>query len=684
MEFDREGLQEFVASGDKSPPPVFVGRKEILQDIEAASRRSWKGWEALAHGNPGETRVVQGAPGAGKSSIIVELTNRLQEKMVAEADTPSVPPPRVVKVSPEMVADDLPSVLTILAGAAGLSSPIWSNLLSKLKFGVAIRPDSVTPELGWDLNNQEKPRHIWELASLFPPSKWKAPVILAIDEAQTFSGGMEMPHAGFLRSIHNSDTNLPLLLVLAGLGDTAARASQMNLTRGKEIHEIGSLEPDEAGTFMLACCHRFGMDPSGHEERLVELASPCEGWPRHLHLTLQSLGREALKTDGELANVSWEIVKKQAEESRTRYYQGQQSKAMEEAYSLVGMVLGDLDQTIRRPDVINCISRHAGSKNGVEWQLPAEMDVRSFADHLIHQGVFLEKKDHTISFAIPSFRSYLIETGGFTLAPPTDDMIRQARNQCRIHRKALREWREQGTLLGKKIQSVEQDITRKRDELGKIGLLSFQRKRQLQESLAKGESHLVEIRERQRRRSPPPMPPSPKTLGIVHCMTTSEATKEAALEKVKEFEEQQIFLPAKPPVSAGYVTEVAPAETLLFVVGNQSHAMPSGSYGRKWHHFAIWDGKDVEQLQTLKVAFPETRMVVEPGLRSIWPGDIPAVESEEANRLMHKSGLSRHLQDLNFARVEPANVNEPASDNQMSVEQEKEPESSLGTPKMGM
>ena len=129
---------------------------------------------------------------------------------------------------------------------------------------------------------------------MFPLSKWKAPVILAIDEAQTFSGGMETPHVGFLRSIHNSDTNLPLLLVLAGIVDTAAWASQMNLTRGKEIHEIGSLEPDEVGEFILAFCHRFGMDPSGHEERLVELASPCKGWPHHLHYALQSLEREAL------------------------------------------------------------------------------------------------------------------------------------------------------------------------------------------------------------------------------------------------------------------------------------------------------------------------------------------------------------------------------------------------------
>ena len=684
MEFDREGLQEFVASGDKSPPPVFVGRKEILQDIEATSRRSWKGSEALVHGNPGETRVVQGAPGAGKSSIIVELTNRLQEKNRDFEGTPSAPVPRVVNISPEMVVENLPSVLSILAGAAGLSTSAWWNLNTKISAGATIGVAHLEGEVGKPSRNQKKPESISELAEIHPPNKWQAPVIVAIDEAQRFDGGRFTAHARFLQSIHDSKLGLPLMLVLAGLGDTAERASDMSLTRGKKVHEIGSLDPEEVGGFMLSCCRRFGMNPLGHEERIMELAAPCEGWPRHLHFALQTLGREALKSGGDLSGVAWKKIRQEAAQSRTRYYQGQQSPTMKIASALVGKVLVEFQNKSKITDVINAIINHAGSNNGVEWQLPVDMTPQSLVYHLVHQGALLENVDNTISLGIPSFRSYLIETGGFTLAPPTDDMIRQARNHCRMHGKSLSEWREQGSFLDKELQAAEQYIKRKRDELDKTGILSFQRKRQLQEDLAKGEVQLGEIRERQRSRLPPPLPPSPTTLGIARCMTISEVKKVAALEKVKELEKKQIFLPAKPPVSAGYVTEVAPAETLLFVVGNQAHVMPSGSHGRKWHHFAIWAGKDVEQLQTLKVAFPETRIVVEPGLRSIWPGNIPAVESEEANRLMHETGLSSHLQDVDLARDDPGNVNAPASDNQMAVGREKDPETGLGTPKMGM
>ena len=303
MEFDREGLQEFVAREEGSHPPVFVARENILEDIEEASWRSWKGYTATSHGNPKATRTVQGAPGSGKSSIIAELIKRLQDKMDSSKETSAVVP-RVVSLSPGLVVNDLPSVLTILAGAAGLKSSVWSTLLSKVEMGVSIKPDSVTPHLGWQSHKKQGPKHIWELASLFPPEKWQAPVILAIDEAQGFGGGRSTSHAYFLQEIHNNTTGLPLLLVLAGLGDTVDKAREMNLTRGRYPHEIGSLEPDEAGTFMLACCRRFGIDTQGHEERIMELAAPCEGWPRHLHFALQSLGREALPAGGDLGRSS--------------------------------------------------------------------------------------------------------------------------------------------------------------------------------------------------------------------------------------------------------------------------------------------------------------------------------------------------------------------------------------------
>ncbi|MCY4463708.1 MAG: hypothetical protein OXC26_25435, partial [Albidovulum sp.] len=101
--FDGDGLREFVAAGEKSPPPVFVGRTEAIADIEAAARRAWKPG-ASNQGEPGATRILQGAPGAGKSSILAEMEFRS-----LRAAAPGSP--RVLVLSSERLTRDLHSAL---------------------------------------------------------------------------------------------------------------------------------------------------------------------------------------------------------------------------------------------------------------------------------------------------------------------------------------------------------------------------------------------------------------------------------------------------------------------------------------------------------------------------------------------------------------------------------------------
>ena len=61
---DEMGLREFVAAGEGSPPPVFVGREDVISDILAAAERAWTP-EGSRHGEPKMTRILQGAPGSG-------------------------------------------------------------------------------------------------------------------------------------------------------------------------------------------------------------------------------------------------------------------------------------------------------------------------------------------------------------------------------------------------------------------------------------------------------------------------------------------------------------------------------------------------------------------------------------------------------------------------------------------
>lgn len=94
----------------------------------------------------------------------------------------------------------------------------------------------------------------------------------------------------------------------------------MDLARVAHIHNIGALSPIQVTTLLTDVCARFGVDPTGNEIVLEELAHPCEGWPRHLHLALQVLTSSLVRPDvaGKISRVDFYQVIGDALKSRSR------------------------------------------------------------------------------------------------------------------------------------------------------------------------------------------------------------------------------------------------------------------------------------------------------------------------------------------------------------------------------
>ena len=75
---DLEGLKGFSLSSDRSYARFFVGREEVLDDINTAWQRrmdQWHGGNTKAFDSA--TRIVQGAPGVGKTSVGARLEREL-------------------------------------------------------------------------------------------------------------------------------------------------------------------------------------------------------------------------------------------------------------------------------------------------------------------------------------------------------------------------------------------------------------------------------------------------------------------------------------------------------------------------------------------------------------------------------------------------------------------------------
>ena len=76
MTIDIDGLRKFVRIRDRSDPPYFVGRKDVIADIEDTCRAMWKNHRAGVPQDKGITRIIHGAPGAGKTSLIGHFDQR--------------------------------------------------------------------------------------------------------------------------------------------------------------------------------------------------------------------------------------------------------------------------------------------------------------------------------------------------------------------------------------------------------------------------------------------------------------------------------------------------------------------------------------------------------------------------------------------------------------------------------
>ncbi len=396
-------VREFLQQGEGAPPPEFVGRETILEDILKTSMEQ--------AGRPKVTRIVQGAPGAGKTSLLHEMQRRW---------TGGNGTPRVVTLSSTDITDDTAVGVGAVLDAWTMNGKSWKRAVTdRLKRVNTISAGPGSLSVGF--SDAEVPETLRKVARKHPARESSVPIIVAVDEAQRFAGDRTTPEARFLQAIHDGTTGLPLTLVLAGLSDTHDRAREMHLTRGIAVREIGGLEAREPETFMERLGQHFGLDISRQISRLHDLADICDGWPRHLHHAGVALAEAALKVDGDLDRIDWSWVMDETKGMRHIYYENQYSPEMRQARSLVSAVMRDIpsrsEGTATRPDLADVlisiarIRRTGDSPQDIPWHLPRDMDIHGFLDHLIHQGALYDDGRGSVHSPIPSFRTYLIEAG---------------------------------------------------------------------------------------------------------------------------------------------------------------------------------------------------------------------------------------------------------------------------------
>ena len=426
---DLEGLARFVGRKDRGRPAHFAGRADFVAEVASTLRMVMVAEGVPDDEAPGLTLLFQGAPGAGKTALLRELARRFRADAAAQADASSAGVPVPLVVARDLLYSEEAVVLAIAEAMDDAGTPGWNvkpvdfrrTASHDVSGGVKIVGLSAGGRRGG--SQAPEPATFNVLRRLQPPHTWTRPVCLLVDEVQ----GLEPGARDVLNKLHNHMQGLPVLTVLAGLGDSSALFSEEKGKVGisrfglESVRDMPGLSPEEGMSSVLGMLEVFrvdlrGADPEDWASALVELS---DSWPQHLHNGQRALAKDLLRTRGRLAEADWNRVLKQQWEWRETAYGDRVSTEMHDARCLVGAVMAALPpEGLRSGQVIDAIRQTVrGHTAGdvpppQEWDLPEGMTAADFRSHLVHRGALhFEPKTNLYYCPIPSFRDYLVAKG---------------------------------------------------------------------------------------------------------------------------------------------------------------------------------------------------------------------------------------------------------------------------------
>ena len=327
---DVTGLKDFSLASDRDSTPFFKGRADEIGDIRNLCVRALKSMEIPGKRETSATRLVIGAPGAGKTSFLRHLPVLSRDR---EAGFP-LP----VFMNSESLCDEgrfvLDLALQVSPGKAAELRKTYERVFSAgigysttgLKGGRSVKTDALSPGFS-------------ALREIFPPRQWRRPVLLAVDEIQSVN--KDARHV--MRILHEGIQGFPVIPVYAGLGSAQEMFRAYHLTRlsaGNGTVRLGSLSCEDAQTAVSSMLDGFGVEKGNAESFWVRcLGRISEGWPQHLHNGMRALAGCLAGTEGRLEDVSADRVLVMERTYRRETYESRISGRLRQCFCLVSSVM---------------------------------------------------------------------------------------------------------------------------------------------------------------------------------------------------------------------------------------------------------------------------------------------------------------------------------------------------------
>lgn len=404
-------LAHLTKMSDRDHPMVFAGRDQEFELLDSAVY-------GTQHGGVGRTVVVQGVPGAGKTSLLNEHANRLATRD-EEGQPPVIPVPlrpNDLDAPPAAIIEEIDrqyrEFVAVDERSARLDSAVNSAMLAARTLFASFtkrdfsefRPSARAPA--------SLPIALDEYVS-FRVGRKGSTIMLLVDEAQNLEDTQYVRR--HLDALHGGVRgNTHMLLACFGLANTVERLRTLGLSRlaSGHVRTIGPLSNKDASRVVIDTLnaalsgYAFDHEASGKVERRKWIRKAADAilresanFPHHLANGCRGLA-EIVLNEGVGAEPPVEALRGKCREYRTDYYNTRLRPWAPHTIALTAAFGAREDERIPAADLVQALM--ASDNRGLPVDQATAVKVM---DDLRDNGD-IEEQDGSCRCTIPSLTSH--------------------------------------------------------------------------------------------------------------------------------------------------------------------------------------------------------------------------------------------------------------------------------------